>query len=122
MVADLNMPLDIEICPTVREADGLALSSRNKYLSEMERADAVLISRGLKDAQKAVESGITDSERIKDIIRDRMNKSDLFDIDYIEVVDGDTFEPVEKIEQTAVIAVAARIGQTRLIDNTIVGD
>jgi len=124
MVADLNMPIEIRVCPIVRDADGLALSSRNAYLSDDERRRALVLSRSLHLANKLVEQGETDTAKIVAAMRACVESEPGVVIDYVAVVDGDTLEPVESLRDKsslhhAVAIVAARVGTTRLIDNVI---
>ena len=118
MVSDLNFPVRIEVCPTAREADGLALSSRNAYLDEGDRARAVALRRALEAAETAVADGERDPARVAAAARRALAELEV-DPDYVEVVAPDTFSPVERIDGAALIAVAARVGPTRLIDNTL---
>lgn len=111
-----NLFLDIEVidCPTVREDDGLALSSRNVYLSAQEREKALLISKSLKEASLQVAKGNLDSNRLKELIYGYLKE---FELDYIEIVNRD-FKPIDEIEhQNSIILIALKIGTTRLIDN-----
>lgn len=119
MVADLDMPIRIEAAPIVREEDGLALSSRNVYLTERERSRATSLSQGLFAAREAFrEDGVTNADRLKARVRGTMRDQDV-EPEYIELVDPDTLEPVSEEWERAVLAVAARVGQTRLIDNVL---
>ena len=120
MVKDLDMPVEVVVAPIVREADGLALSSRNVYLSPPQRERALSLSRGLFAARDAFGEGVTDAERLKAKVRGTMRGSDV-EPEYIELVDPDTLEPLEAAAPGAVLAIAARVGETRLIDNLIVG-
>ena len=120
MVRDLNMDIEIVGCPIVREEDGLAKSSRNTYLSEDERKAALVLSRSLKEGRKLVEDGEKDAAKVKKTITDIIEKEALAKIDYVEVVDWNTLEPVEKIDGPVLTAIAVYIGKTRLIDNFIV--
>lgn len=120
MVRDLDMAVRIEVAPTVRDADGLASSSRNAYLSDEERARARSLSAGLFAAQSAFDEGMSDGARLAAIVRDRLEDAEL-DAEYIEVVDADSLEPVRAAMPGTVVAVAARVGATRLIDNVILG-
>lgn len=118
MVEDLNIPVKIVGCPIVRESDGLAMSSRNKYLSESERQSATFISKGLFEAKKMFEKGITDPNKLKEKVREIISLAkDLKEIQYIEIIDKDSLKPVEKTKKGDIIAVAVFIGNTRLIDN-----
>ncbi len=119
MAQDLNMDIEIKVLPTVREKDGLAMSSRNIYLSEKERKDASCLSQALAKAETAVKSGERDTSEIikmmEIIIKDRPTAK----IDYIEAVDAKTLSPVVTIAGETLIALAVFIGKTRLIDNAI---
>ena len=117
MVRDLNFNVEIVGCPIVRESDGLAKSSRNKYLSKEERVEALALSKGLKKGKELLENGIRKTSTIKETIENEIKKSPLSKIDYIEVVDSVTLEPVENIERDVLVAIAVFIGKTRLIDN-----
>ncbi len=119
MVIDLDFDIEIIGCPIVREADGLAKSSRNTYLSQEERAQAVILNQSLEEAMKAIESGEKDATKVKQIITDKLNTCPLAKIDYVEVVSFDNIQPIEKIEGAVLIAIAVYIGSTRLIDNRI---
>lgn len=119
MVIDLDFDIEIIGCPIVREADGLAKSSRNTYLSEEERAQAVILNQSLEEAMKAIESGEKDAAKVKQIITDKLNTCPLAKIDYVEAVSFDNIQPIEKIEGAVLIAIAVYIGSTRLIDNRI---
>lgn len=119
MVIDLDFDIEIIGCPIVREADGLAKSSRNTYLSQEERAQAVILNQSLEEAMKAIESGERDAAKVKQIITDKLNTCPLAKIDYVEVVSFDNIQPIEKIEGAVLIAIAVYIGSTRLIDNRI---
>lgn len=117
MVQDLNFDIEIISCPIIREEDGLAKSSRNTYLSEVERRAASVLSRSLNKAKEALDKGETNVKLIKDLITEELNKEPLAKIDYVEVVCGDTLAPIENIKQNTLIALAVFIGKTRLIDN-----
>jgi pantoate--beta-alanine ligase len=119
MVEDLHVPVDIVIEPTVREADGLALSSRNRYLSAEERAAATALYRALGLAQEAVAQGERDADRVRQILAQRISLELLARLDYAEVADAESLEPLARISpaRPAVALVAARVGPTRLIDN-----
>lgn len=120
MVRDLNMPLEIIGCPIVREADGLAKSSRNTYLNEAERQAALCLSRGLAKGKAAVEAGETDAAKVRAVIAGEIEAEPLSRIDYVELVDWNTLEPVDSTEGSILAAVAVYIGKTRLIDNFII--
>lgn len=117
MVADLNFPIEIVSCPTLREPDGLAMSSRNAYLSPPERAQAVSISQALFAARDAVAAGNNDANAIAQSARQALVEAGIRSIDYVEVVDAATLEAIAIIDRPARMCVAARIGKTRLIDN-----
>lgn len=119
MVADLNMDLEVVPMPTVREADGLAMSSRNVYLKPEERRDALRISEALFMAKTRVEAGERDAEGIKDAVRAHIYTSPLAKIDYVEAVDTDTLEDAREIKPGVLLAAAVFFGSTRLIDNII---
>lgn len=118
MVKDLNFDTDIIVCPTVRETDGLAMSSRNTYLDREQRHAADVIFRSLTRASEAVTSGTTSGEEIRNImIRTLRDEPLIAQIDYASVYDPETLEEMEEISGDVLLAVAARIGNTRLIDN-----
>jgi pantoate--beta-alanine ligase len=117
MAADLNFPMEIVGCPTLREPDGLAMSSRNAYLSPSERAQATAISRALFAARDAVTKGNRDGEDIAEAARRVISEAGIRAIDYVEVVDAQTLARMETIDRRARICVAASVGSTRLIDN-----
>ena len=117
MVRDLNMPVEIVACPTVREADGLALSSRNTYLPADQRRRAVAISAALREAAAGVAAGERDASRVIAAISSRIQDAGAASVDYVSVVHPDTLEDLPVIGRPARICVAARFGTTRLIDN-----
>jgi pantoate--beta-alanine ligase len=119
MVADLNFAVRIEVCPTTREPDGLAHSSRNGYLEPEDRARAVALRRGLDAAEATVAAGERDSARVAAAARAVLADHDV-EPDYVEVVAPETFSPVSRLDGRALVAVAARVGPTRLIDNTLI--
>ncbi len=118
-VRDLDIPVAIEIRPTVREPDGLALSSRNAYLTADERPRAVALSRALDAAREAVEAGVTDPAAVTATARRAMAAHDV-EPEYLALVDPDTFLPVDAIDGDVLVAVAARVGKARLIDNATI--
>ena len=120
MVIDLDFDIEIIGCPIIREDDGLAKSSRNTYLSEEERKQAVILNQSLEEAMKAIEAGEKDAVKVKEIITNKLNTCPLAKIDYVEVVSFDNIQPIEKIEGAVLIAIAVYIGTTRLIDNRII--
>ncbi len=117
MVEDLNMNIEIIPCPIVREADGLAMSSRNVYLNQEERKAALVLSRSLFNARNAVSSGLKDAAALKAEIISTIASEPLTNIDYVEVVDARTLRDIEKLQGEILIALAVKIGKTRLIDN-----
>lgn len=117
MTEDLNFNIQIVACPTVRDQDGLALSSRNSYLSETERKAALVIPRSLEEASLAMKDGEREAAQIKKVIHEMITAEPLATIDYIEVVDAATLKPVSRVERPVLVAVAVFIGGTRLIDN-----
>lgn len=120
MVADLDMDVEVVGCEIVRDADGLALSSRNTYLSEDERKQAPVLYKSLVKAKEAIEKGERVSENIIELIEDTIRDAKDATIDYVEIVNNETLKPVEKIEEEVLIAIAVKIGKTRLIDNMVV--
>lgn len=119
MVRDLNVPLEIVPVDIVREPDGLALSSRNKYLNADERAAALVPSKSLAAAKTAADGGETSAAAIEQIVRATLDSEPLAEIDYAVVVDAETLLPIESIDRPAVVLLAVRIGSTRLIDNAL---
>ncbi len=119
-VRDLNFPVEIVACPIVREADGLAKSSRNTYLNPEERKAALILSQSLKKGQEAIEQGERDSQKVIDIIRENLQTEPLARIDYVEVVDFENIQRTPVIEGETLVAIAVYIGKTRLIDNFII--
>ena len=117
MVRDLNMPVEIVACPTVREPDGLAVSSRNAYLDGAQRMQATSISAALGEAADAVKRGARDVRPLIAAVRRRITEAGAADIEYAEVVDPDTLKAVDVLERSARMCVAAKFGTARLIDN-----
>jgi pantoate--beta-alanine ligase len=120
MVSDLKMPLRIVVCPTVREADGLAVSSRNKYLSERQRKDAACIYRSLAKCRGMIEAGVRDRKQIISEMRKILEQVGSVEIEYISLVDAETLEVAEHIGGRIMAALAVRLGAARLIDNIVV--
>ena len=120
MVRDLPYGIEIVGCPIVREADGLAKSSRNTYLSEAERQAALVLSESVFLGQKMVAEGETDANKIVTAMTEHIQAQPLAKIDYVSAVDGVTMDPVDRIAGTVLVAMAVYIGKTRLIDNFIV--
>ncbi len=121
MVADLNMDLEIVPMPIVREPGGLAMSSRNTYLNQEERKAALCLSRSLKRAQELFAQGERRARVIREEVEKMIRAEPLANIDYVEVVDPDTFLPVEEVEKGTLVALAVKVGPARLIDNTQLG-
>jgi len=120
MVADLNMPLEIVVCPTVREPDGIAVSSRNKYLSAQQRKDAAGIYKSLQKCKEIIEAGETDAKQIITQMHKILVQIPGGEIEYVEIVDAETLRKVDTINGKVLAAVAARLGPARLIDNILV--
>jgi pantoate--beta-alanine ligase len=121
MVRDLSFPVDIVVCPTVREKDGLALSSRNVTLGPEERRAAPVIHRALEAARAAFDSGERDANRLRAILSKTLSAEPLARPDYRSVADVLTLAELERVEGEALVSVAVRIGKTRLIDNVVLG-
>ena len=119
MVKDLNMPLEIRVCPIIREDDGLAMSSRNKYLSTDQRKQALCLYKALTTCQSQIAAGQRQAAPLIDAMS-RMIQQHQGQIDYISITDPHTLEPLEQIEQRALVLVAVYIGKTRLIDNLLI--
>ncbi len=119
MACDLSYGIEIKGCPIVREADGLAKSSRNTYLNKEERQAALVLNRALLEGKKLIESGERDAVKIKDMVAGIINSEPMARIDYVEAVSWDLLEPVTNINGPVLVAVAVFIGKTRLIDNFI---
>ena len=119
MVTDLNMPLEIIACPTIRDKDGRATSSRNKYLSESQRNDALLISKALFKCADSVKQGTYDTNELIAQMADILAKSPNIELQYIEIVDTENLRKIDKITDKALVAIAAFAGKTRLIDNIL---
>jgi len=120
MARDLNLDAEIVVCPIVREADGLAMSSRNAYLSAAERSAALVLSRSLERAKREIENGERDVLRLAAALRGVIAGERGVDLDYAEIVDADTLEPAMTLRKPAYILLAAKVGATRLIDNAFV--
>ena len=118
MATDLALDNEIVVCPIVREPDGLALSSRNQYLSPAERKAATGLYRALSRARRAIEEGERDSMRIVTAMQQELAGEPLGSPDYVEIVDADSFEPIMRLTRTCLVLLAVRFGGTRLIDHT----
>ena len=119
MVRDLNMDVEVVACPTIREGDGLALSSRNVYLSAEERRQALCLSRALLRVQSLAEGGEQNPDHLRGLIRQTIAGETAARIDYVEIVDPDTLDAVSDLKSGALVAVACTFGKTRLIDNLL---
>jgi pantoate--beta-alanine ligase len=122
MTEDLNVPTEIIVCPTIREADGLAMSSRNSYLNPEEREAATVLYRALSAAKNIFESGIVDSGALHSRMSEILTSEPLADVEYVSVADMETLEEITGSVKRALISMAVRIGRTRLIDNVILGE
>jgi len=120
MAADLALDAEIVVCPILREADGLALSSRNAYLSPGERRAATVLYRALDGARQAIVAGECDAARLVQIMRGVLAGEPLAAPEYAEIVDADSFQPVTRVRGACLALLAARIGPTRLIDNMLI--
>jgi pantoate--beta-alanine ligase len=119
-VADLNIPVEVQVCPTVRDADGLALSSRNQYLTDEQRECALAIPRSLQLARQLVEQNERNAGRIAARMRQVLAAGGVTHIDYVALADPETLEEAKRIERPVLVAVAAHVGSTRLIDNLLI--
>jgi pantoate--beta-alanine ligase len=118
MVKDLYFDVDIIVCPTIREHDGLAMSSRNAYLDSEQHAAACMLYRCLSKASDSAKSGMTSGEKVRELMRDVLSAEPLISqIDYASAYDPETLEEIDEIKSEVLFAVAVRIGNTRLIDN-----
>lgn len=119
MVADLNMPLEIVICPTVREPSGLAVSSRNKYLTEQQKKDATNIYKSLQKCRRMIDAGVTETGKIIAEMREILQQVPLIEIEYVNIVDAETLQNIDQIAGKVLAAIAVKIGPARLIDNIL---
>ena len=120
MARDLNFPVQVVGCPTVREPDGLAMSSRNEYLSEEERQQAPVLSQALFSARGRILDGERSADVIRELVRRKIESAPLANVQYVEVVHPETLAPLTEIDEGAAIAVAVFFGKARLIDNVVV--
>jgi pantoate--beta-alanine ligase len=120
MVHDLNLDTEIVVCPIVREADGLALSSRNAYLSAEERKAATVLHRALVAARSELSVGMRDALQLQTVMRRTIEAEPLATVDYAEIVSADTFEPMIRVAQLSYAVLAVFVGKTRLIDNLLI--
>lgn len=121
MVRDLNVPVTVQVEPTIREADGLAMSSRNRYLSADERAAAPKLYEALRAVQARAAAGETDVARLESALRASLEAIPGARVDYADILDADSLSPIARLERPALAAVAVFLGSTRLIDNVILG-
>jgi pantoate--beta-alanine ligase len=121
MVRDLDIPVEIVVAPTVREPDGLAMSSRNSYLDAPARERALALSGALRAVQSAHASGERSATKLEEIARAHLAEKGIDAVDYVAVADPNTLEPLSHADAGAIVALAARVGRTRLIDNVILG-
>jgi pantoate--beta-alanine ligase len=119
MVRDLNFPVEIVVCPIVREADGLAMSSRNAYLDAQQRKSALVLYRSLKHMQSLFDQGVRSADKLIAAGKEVFAQEPVARLDYLEIVDPDNLDPVGEIGKPALVAVAAFLGTTRLIDNIV---
>ncbi|HCD72369.1 pantoate--beta-alanine ligase [Thermovirga lienii] len=119
MVRDLNVPVEVIGCPIVRDHDGLALSSRNVYLTEEQRKEALKIPKALEEAERLFKSGVKDVKALEAKVREILSEGDGLKVQYVEIRDAENLEEVNEIKDRVVIAVAAYVGKARLIDNKI---
>lgn len=119
MTRDLSYPLEIVICPTLRESDGLAMSSRNSYLDPEQRQAATVLYRALSAAKKAFEGGEKDAEKLRQIVKDVIGSEPLAELQYVSCAEYDTLTELETVSGKALLSLAVFVGKTRLIDNFI---
>jgi pantoate--beta-alanine ligase len=119
MMADLNMNLEIVVCPTIREPDGLAMSSRNTYLNPKERKAALVLYKALTLAQQLYSQGEKDAQRLRQQMTALIQKEPLATIDYVSIANAETLEELDTVTPPALVSMAVRIGKTRLIDNVV---
>lgn len=117
MVADLNMPMEIVVCPTVRQIDGLAMSSRNKYLNDKERKDAALLYAALQEAEMLIGAGVRKSSELVREMEKILKISKQIKVEYISIVNAQTLDEIDEVKGKVLIAIAAKLGSARLIDN-----
>ena len=121
MARDLNFPLEVVVCPTVREEDGLAMSSRNAYLDPEQRQAATVLFRALNAAKDAYESGEHDAEKLRVLMRETIAVEPLAEMQYVSCADYDTLQELETVSGKALLSMAVFVGKTRLIDNFVLG-
>lgn len=121
MALDLNFPLEVIVCPTVRETDGLAMSSRNKYLNEAERKAATVLFRALSAAKELYEAGERDAEKLRGKMKDVLASEPLAQMQYVSCADYDSLEELDVVKGKSLLSMAVFMGKTRLIDNFVLG-
>lgn len=121
MVRDLDIPVQLRICPIVREPDGLALSSRNRYLNPEQRRHATVLFQALEAVRAQVAAGERQADRVRHLLEQRIRTTPGAALDYAAIVDADTFQPLDRIDGHVLVALAVRFGTTRLIDNLMFG-
>jgi len=121
MTKDLNFPIEIVVCPTLREADGLAMSSRNTYLNPEERQAATVLFRALTAAKVAYDSGEREAEKLRTVVRETVATEPLAKLQYVSCADYDMLEELETVRAKALLSMALYVGKTRLIDNFVIG-
>ncbi len=120
MVHDLNVPVELRVCPIVRAQDGLALSSRNQYLGAEQRQQAAALHRALQEAAHLIRAGEHNAAQIRQVLQERIDAAPAATLDYAAVVDAESLQPLERLGGTVLIALAVRFGSTRLIDNIMI--
>jgi pantoate--beta-alanine ligase len=120
MVRDLNLGVEVRVCPIVREADGLAMSSRNAYLQGEERTAATVLNRALRAAESEIAAGLRDSLELQRVMQKVLADEARARVDYAEIVDAETFEPVVRVTRRCYALLAVYLGKTRLIDNMVI--
>ena len=120
MVRDLNFDVEIVVCPTVRDADGLAMSSRNRYLKSEERTQALVLSRSLRRVEQEIAGGQKNARALRGKLTQVLQEAAGFRVDYAEIVDRLRLKPVEDVSEGALVAIAGWVGETRLIDNLVI--
>jgi pantoate--beta-alanine ligase len=121
MTRDLNLPVDIVVCPIVREQDGLAMSSRNTYLDPEQRRAATVLYRGLLAAREAFEAGERDGERLRGVVAETVASEPLAELQYVSCADLETLQELDSVSGRALLSMAVFVGKTRLIDNSVLG-
>src|SRR6266498_3291890 len=119
MVRDLNFPVEIVVCPIIREPDGLAMSSRNVYLDPKQRKAAIVLYRALSAAKEAYENGERDADQLRQMMKDVLSSEPLAQMQYVSCADYETLEELERVDRKALLSMAVYFGKTRLIDNFV---